>query len=218
MSERTRAGHGQAGFHLARSMATADNENSTGSYDWNANPSSASIVEKEGLYRTDAPVIRYDSSEARSPMITTALWHQCHGLLSQLFFTIPMQAGAQWAPRNLPDLDGIEGLDAFVQAAVDEAFMHSPLHRHYNVSYVPSDSRLCRKRYSPTKFAQYLKVSNYTAAGTLILGANWGALPAFGPDAFQVTGCFCGWKGDGTNCFPPTIACASLGSLCPTFS
>ena len=57
--------------------------------------------------------------------------------LSQLFFTLPMQpAGGDLQPPNLPELGGIEGLDAFVRAAVNQAYLQSPLYRHYNVSYV----------------------------------------------------------------------------------
>ena len=172
---------------------------------------------REGLYRTDQPVIQYDSSEARSPMITTSIWHQCHGLLSQLFFTIPMQAGV---PRNLPDLNGLDGLDAFVSAAVHEAYMHSPLYRHYNVSYVPSESRLCRNRPVKQPKPSRVNVSQYRTGGTLLLDTStWPSLPAYGTDAFQLSQrqCFCGWDGDGVNCFPPAVVCQTLPALCPSF-
>ena len=186
------------------------------SYNW-TDPVGASIVMREGLYRTDQPVIQYDSSEARSPMITTSIWHQCHGLLSQLFFTIPMQAGV---PRNLPDLNGLDGLDAFVSAAVHEAYMHSPLYRHYNVSYVPSESRLCRNRPVKQPKPSRVNVSQYRAGGVLLLDTStWPSLPAYGTDAFQLSQrqCFCGWDGDGVNCFPPAVVCQTLPALCPSF-
>lgn len=194
------------------------------SYDWGADPVRASIVMKEGLYRTDQPVVRYDSTEARSPLITTSLWHQCHGLLSQLFFTIPMLlSGGQWVPRNLPDsLDGIRGLDAFVSAAVHEAYLHSPLYRHYNVSYVPSDSRLCRKNPPQPKPPTLVKADPFSAGGALLLDTSaWPSLPAYGTDAFPLASCFCGWRlsgsGDSGACFPPDSVCQALPALCPSF-
>ena len=73
----------------------------------------------------------YDSSEVNSPLLFTGHWDQCHGLLSKIFFTIPMQgsAGGQWTPQNLPSgsVDSLNALAAFVRAAVQGAYMTSPL-------------------------------------------------------------------------------------------
>ena len=186
-------------------------------YDWTG-PTAAAIVTREGLYRTDRPVVRYDASEARAPMLTTALWHQCHGLLGQIFFTLPMQKASQWVPRNAPgSIDGVRALDAFVAEAVAGAFRDSPLYRHYNVSHVPSDSRMCRR--AGHKAGGRVKVAPYSAQGTLLLDtAGWPSLPAYGTDAFPVAGCFCGWDGDGGACAPPAAVCGALPDLCPTFA
>ena len=163
-------------------------------------------------------MIKYDASEARSPMRTTALWHQCHGLLSQVFFTIPMQSG--WTPRNAPDaVEGVEALAAFVASAVAEAFKDSPLYRHYNVSYVPSQSRMCRNGQGARGGAHRVNVTSYAAQGTVLLDtATWPLLPAYGTDAFPLSGCFCGWNGDGSTCVPPSAVCQALPELCPSFA
>ena len=173
-------------------------------YDWSQTPE---LVMREALYHAHKPVIRYDESEARSPMLTTALWHQCHGLLSNIFFTIPIAEGD--LPRNLPKppIDGVSALQAFVGAAVNEAFAHSPLFRHYNVSYVPSDSVVCRRNPRPLKSSK-ITVTPYN---TLLDTTSWPILTAYGPDAFPFSGCFCGWRSDNnTNCFPPANACAYI--------
>ena len=175
---------------------------SSSMYDWT---SSQSVVTREALYHAHRPVINYDATEARSPMLTTALWQQCHGLLSQVFFTIPMAQGD--IPRNVPNkpLHGPDALQAFVTAVVQEAFAHSPLYRHYNVSYVPSQSVMCKQ--SPKRMAQKVSVTPYN---TILDTAGWPTLPAYGPDAFPFSACFCGWDTDGTMCFPPTALCSYL--------
>jgi hypothetical protein len=191
------------------------------SYNWSADPASAEIASQQAHFRTDKPVIKYDSSEARSPLITTALWHQCHGLLSQIFFTIPMTEGmSNWIPRNMPTggLDGIESLDNFIQAAVQEMFTTSPLYRHYNVSYVPSESRMCQKgaNDNAASWNKQIKLSSYSVSQTLLLNASgFPFQPAHGPDAFPMYGCICGWQISSGKCYPPPNVCASIPTLCP---
>jgi hypothetical protein len=172
-------------------------------YDWS---SSESVVTREALYHAHKPVMSYDASEARSPMLTTALWQQCHGLLSQIFFTIPMAEGD--IPKNVPELplSGPDALQAFVAAAVRGAFEHSPLYRHYNVSYVPSESVMCGGQ-AARRMDQKISVTSST---NLLNTSGWPTLKAFGPDAFPLAGCFCGWQMDGTMCFPPATACQYL--------
>jgi hypothetical protein len=134
-------------------------------YDW-SQPVPSAMAAQEALFRTDVAAKGYDASEVNSPMLRTALWEQCHGFVSQIFFTIPMQGG-QWTPKgfdanNIPP--GTDGLRMLVRDAVNSAYSTSPLYRHYNVSYVPSDSRMCR----PLKASNvsnprtgYVKVSSY---------------------------------------------------------
>jgi hypothetical protein len=200
-------------------------------YDWSLG-NAASVVTKEGLYRTDAPAVRYDATEANSPMIKTALWDQCHGLLSQVFFTIPMVSTGpspqQWVPKGMPEgqIKGAETLAEFARAAVDGAYASSPLFRHYNVSHVPSDSRMCRpvgggaaSGFVATPPVKSVKVSSFSMGGAVLLDtAGWPGLPVYGTDAFPVHGCFCGWDGDGADCTPPLVVCASLPAVCPKFS
>ena len=195
------------------------NADALAGYDWGMDARYAAIATKEGLYRTDQPVVRYDASEIRSPMLTTALWHQCHGLLSQIFFTIPMQSSGQWVPRGSPPMDGVDGLDAFVASAVSQAFQDSPLFRHYNVSHVPSDSRMCRDFRVLKRSQRKATVSSYSAQGVVMLDTSiWPGLPAYGTEAFPISGCFCGWDGDGTVCSPPGQVCSALRDLCPAFT
>jgi hypothetical protein len=189
------------------------------SYNWSADPTSAEIASYQAHFRTDQPVIKYDSSEARSPLITSALWHQCHGLLTQIFFTIPMALGTnQWMPRNMPTagLDGIESLDRFISAAVHEMFTTSPLYRHYNVSYVPSESRMCRKGAIADVWNKRIRLGSFTAGQTLVFNASGQpSPPVHGPDAFPMYGCICGWQISAGMCYPPSNVCALIPSLCP---
>ena len=97
--------------------------------------------------------------------------------------------------------------------------MHSPLYRHYNVSYVPSDSRMCMSNRARAGQPRALNVTSYMALATSLLNTGgWPTLPSYGTDAFQVGGCFCGWEGNATDCQPPAPVCQALPSLCPSFS
>ena len=190
------------------------------SYDWTVDPR-ATVAVTEALFKADKPVIKYDSSEVNSPLSGgSALWQQCHGALSNIFFTIPLgnTSSGQWMPKNLPDkLEGTDGLDAFIKSAVYDSFIHSPLYRHYNVSYVPSESKLCTPLAPTTKTATSrtkVRVSTYS---TVFTPTSWPTLPVYGPSAFPLHGCFCGWDGDGVTCTPPAIVCKTLPSACPTF-
>ena len=194
-------------------------------YDW-TKPIPSAVATKEALFRTDKPALKYDATEVNSPMLTTALWDQCHGLLSQVFFTIPMQgtSGGQWTPRGfqadqMPP--GTEGLRTLVREAVNSAYATSPLYRHYNVSHIPSDSRMCRPMTAARLVnAQegYVNVSPYSSNNMVLLDTSaWPSLPSYGTDAFPIHGCFCGWQGDGLTCTPPALACPVLGDLCPSF-
>ena len=197
------------------------------SYNW-SKPVQSALAVKEGLYRTDIPLTGYGSNEVNSPMLHTALWDQCHGLLSQVFFTIPMtEAGRQWIPADLPSgsVDGVESLAAFVRAAVRGAYSHSPVYRHYNVSYVPSDSRMCipaspaESRHVASPPANSVKVSSFSVGTALLMDTSqWQSLPSYGVDAFPVHGCFCGWDGDGRTCRPPAAVCGVVPQLCPSFA
>ena len=69
-------------------------------YNW-SNPVQSAVANREALFRTDVPSFRTDVpsimyyfSEVNSPLLFTGLWDQCHGLLSKIFFTIPMQGSA----------------------------------------------------------------------------------------------------------------------------
>ena len=182
-------------------------------YNWSADSANAELASHQAHFRTDVPVVSY--SEVRSPLITTALWQQCHGLLSQIFFTIPM-AGS--APRNLPvgGVDGVNALDSFIQAAVREMFTSSPLYRHYNVSYVPSDSRMCRKSAATPAWSKKIKLSSYSVGQVTMLNATTTTSPpAYGPDAFPMYGCICGWQIISGKCHPPSNVCSAIPSLCP---
>lgn len=190
------------------------------SYNWSAYPASAGIASHQAHFRTDKPVVKYDGSEARSPLVTTALWQQCHGVLSQVFFTIPMANGSsQWSARDMPSggVDGVDALDSFIKAAVGGAFSSSPLYRHYNVSYVPSESRMCRKSaQTRPSLAKKIKVGSYSIGQTMVLNASaFPSPPVHGPDFFPMHGCICGWTTSGGNCFPPSTVCNAIPSLCP---
>lgn len=198
------------------------------SYDW-SHPAPAAVAVREALFKSDAPSIRYDGSEANSPMLNTSLWDQCHGLLSKVFFTIPMQPSGndQWIPQNMPagSVTGVDALERFVRAAVNGAYGSSPLYRHYNVSYVPSDSRMCRPR-SPRSYnfvasppVRSIKASSYILnAGMMMDTSGWEGLPSFGVDAFPLHGCFCGWDGNGETCIPPPAVARAIPELLPSFS
>ena len=191
------------------------------SYNWSADASSSEIASHQAHFRTDKPVVGYDGSEARSPLITTALWQQCHGLLSQIFFTIPMANGSsQWTPRDdMPSegVNGMEDLDNFIRTVSRSAFASSPLYRHYNVSYVPSESRMCRKSSAtPASWSKRIRLSSYLVGQTVILNSTaYPSPPVHGPDSFPMHGCICGWASSGGMCYPPLSVCSTIPSLCP---
>ena len=165
------------------------------------------------LFRTDVPSIMYYSSEVNSPLLFTGLWDQCHGLLSKIFFTIPMQGSAcwQWTPQNLPSglVNSLDTLAVFVRAAVQGAYTTSQLYLHYNLSYVPYDSSLCLP-VSPSESLLVSIPSKMSVAaesfemgsGTVQNTSGWGVLPSFGVDAFPLHCCFCAWDGNGSFCLP----------------
>jgi hypothetical protein len=190
-------------------------EDTLAAYNWEKNSQSSAIAKQEAHFRTDTPNVGY--SEARSPLITTALWQQCHGALSQVFFTIPMtQAETQWLPK---DGGGLDSLDTYVQSVVRQAFYHSPLYRHYNVSYVPSNSRLCRTSAKSRATASgKVTVGEYTAGQKVLMNASAVYFPVYGPDAFPMHGCFCGWPGEGALCYPPSSVCYEISVLCPSYN
>ena len=190
------------------------------SYNWSADPVSAEIASHQAHFRTDKPVVGYSGSEARSPLVTTALWQQCHGALSQVFFTLPMVNGSsQWTARDIPsgNLDGVDALDGFIKAVVGSAFSSSPLYRHYNVSYVPSESRMCRKSaQTQLPWAKKIKVGSYSIGLNMVLNASTiSSPPVYGPDSFPMHGCVCGWVTSGGKCYPPSDVCNAITSLCP---
>lgn len=187
-------------------------------YNWSSDPANAAIASHQAHFRTDKPAIKYDGSEARSPLVTTALWQQCHGVLSQIFFTIPMVNGtSQWTTGDAPSLDGMDALDSFIKTAVGGAFASSPLYRHYNVSYVPSESRMCKKStQTPASWSKKIKVSSFSVGATTMLNTStFPSPPVHGPDSFPMHGCICGWTTSGGKCYPPSNVCNAIPSLCP---
>ena len=103
--------------------------------------------------------------------------------------------------------------------------MTSPLYQHYNVSYIPSDSRLCRP-VSPSE-SSFVSIPSKmsVAVGLFEMGSGtvqmdtsaWGVLPSFGVDAFPVHGCFCGWDGNGSFCLPPPEVASAIPEIAHGF-
>ena len=59
-------------------------------YNWTVTAPQAAL--DDGMYDTTQPVKAYDVTEIGYPFRTT-MWAQCHGLLHQIHFTMPVKAG-----------------------------------------------------------------------------------------------------------------------------
>ena len=175
-------------------------------YDW----SDTTTAQDYMIFDTTQPVKTY--SEIATPFKTT-IWEQCHGLLEQIYYTMPVNL--QNRPTTLDreyDPDGVSQTvnltyrEEFIQQLVHDAYLKSPTYWQYNMRHKPSESKICKNRPSVkslniTKFVNGTKIT--------IHGYNSWTLGAYEKD------CYCGWY-NGAQCQIPPAICDDMVQLVST--
>jgi hypothetical protein len=168
-------------------------------YDW----SGSQRAKDEARYNPLNPVVRYDSSEAVSPLLTptSTLWDICHACLKQVFFTLPIgDSGVPFDSSTIP-FDGDTGkLEEYVRNFTAGAFLRSPLYRHYNPRHAPSQSQMCLKKAGMsnpvTENPGTLEYGDYFQGKEKILsGQELPEMHVYDAQSFQIgeERCMCGW-------------------------
>jgi hypothetical protein len=197
--------------------------NETQGYDW----AGSERASEEARFDPVSPSARYEAaSEAISPLLQedATLWDVCHASLKQVFFTLPVDAGGD---VRFEDGDAYDGdpdrLEEFVKRFTAEAFLHSPLHRHYSPRHTPSSSQMCRRPVVTTSADTtegVVQHSPFTQAGiSLLPTSDVQAGRAFGSQRFLVgdEDCLCGWTKKSSRCYPPAqsntknLVCNAIG-------
>ena len=199
-------------------------------YDW----SQSKRAQDEARFTPKRVLYNYTADKAASPLqdADNTLWGVCHATLKQVFMTMPVRPdgnitfGAQRAPDGsyVPDslsYDMLEydgnhsGIESYVAALTHQAFLDSPLFRHYHPSHKPSPSLLCADLDPPASMAE----DTLDAAWTEItLGQS---LPLHAPEPVDIRdyrrfslgseACLCGWERlDATRCLPPPGVCSAI--------
>ena len=185
-------------------------------YNW----SSSQRVEDEARFDPMLATRSYTSGEeANSPLKNTdaTLWDICHAALKQVFFTLP--AGDTTIldddDENLGDFDGDpDRLQAYVKRFTRQAFLKSPLFRHYAPRHAPSMSQMCEADHSsaPEEGGEpegRVSFADFVQAGVVLMGGNElpGTTPVFHPQRFRVgvsvSSCLCGWQRVLDKCIVP---------------
>ena len=157
-----------------------------------------------GLFDTTGAVSAYDHTELGYPFKTT-VWSMCHGLLQQVYFTMPMRNGKPTTLNDPYDPDGASTTmnmtyrEDFVRRIVSEAYKHSPLYWHYNARHKPSHSAVCERSTPrwPNSVNQTYFAHGYSS---MTIGGS-------------KVDCFCGWWHNATHCLVPPLVCERLALL-----
>ncbi len=185
-------------------------------YNW----SGSTRVDDEARYDPTQPTQQYSSeAEAMSPLkeVDSTLWDVCHAALKQVFFTLPAQGAGilDDDPDELGDFDGDPArLEAYVKRFTAQAFLKSPLFRHYSPRHAPSSSQMCESGPEPPEVATpegRVTYTDFVQAGVVVLEGDelTAETPVFHPQRFQIgnspTRCLCGWQRVGDTCIIPTL-------------
>jgi hypothetical protein len=175
-------------------------------YNWTETGPQAAL--DDGLHDSTSPVKAYDASEIGYPFRTT-VWAQCHGLLHQIHFTMPVRGGtittlgAPYDPAGVSQTVNMTYKEDFIRQLVQDAYRQSPLFWHYHARHRPSQSQVCARtegRWPNTTNQSFFLWHGY---GALTLGGA-------GVD------CYCGWWFNRTHCQVPSAVCARLVLLLGT--
>ena len=204
-------------------------------YDWTSVAGSKRVVE-EARFDTYNPTMKYNKDEAMSPPVNNSmqlLWHNCHGALSQLLFSLPVDpnTGSLWDQETQAGFTDVmtafSGGDISVLADLvtkltHNAFLSSPLYRHYHTRHHPSNSTLCLNEsegdYSDDPGIRgSVTFSDYkVGADVLLEGRGFASIPVRGVLSGTIgrysKACFCGWPKLKGRCQVPAQVCAALWS------
>jgi len=115
-------------------------------YNWTVTGPQAAL--DDGMYDTTQPVKAYDATEIGYPFRST-VWAQCHGLLHQIHFTMPVRAGTittignEYIPSGKSQTMNMTYKEDFIRQLVQDAYRQSPLYWHYHARHRPSQSQVC---------------------------------------------------------------------------
>lgn len=185
-------------------------------YNW----SSFQRVEDEARFDPTMATRSYTSrEEANSPLkyADATLWDVCHASLKQVFFTLPVGDTTilDDDDSNLGDFDGNPArLEAYVKRFTHQAFLKSPLFRHYSPRHAPSGSQMCESDLSGAdggvnEAEGRVEFTDFVQAGVVLMGGDElpGTTPAFHPRRFGVgaslNSCICGWHRWQDQCIVP---------------
>lgn len=189
-------------------------------YNWSGSPR----ARREALLDMVTPSYTHGAEEAASAMPDNqhSLWDACHGALKHVFFTMPVEAdaglrfGAQQANGTIEadalsfdklPYDGDPAmLEQYIRALSREAFLHSPMYRHYYPAHAPSDSQMCDRPPRNASSGGSMGYDTYAQAGqTMVNRVTMPHVPAHAAGDFSVGGrhCLCGWDALGQHmCHP----------------
>ena len=180
-------------------------------YDW-TNSSVEYHVVSEARFKTATPLMEYNSSEAMSPPkddSQSVLWHNCHGALKQVMFTMPVLPGG--GLRDTPPVfqgGNTTDFEEYVATLVKSAYESSPLFWHYNPRHHPSNSTMCEETEHINDVKGTLTLDTYSVSGIdMISGEGLPAIHVLGRDFGKIgawkKSCFCGWQRQGARCIIP---------------
>ncbi|KAJ1466257.1 hypothetical protein T484DRAFT_1756785 [Baffinella frigidus] len=187
-----------------------------------------------GLFRTDMPLLSYDSTEVSEPFggddRNVSMWRTCHGFLQQTLATLPM--GVDGLPvgifKNNP-LDptafsgeyAVSELERVVRSMTSEAWFVSPLYYSHAMRHLPSDSLLCESAYTGEpesgldERVSPLPLQREYVNGIDVLGRDFvladmaSIHPRAGGLGSVRHACLCGWVTE-SSCYIPAEVCDSV--------
>ena len=202
-------------------------------YDWTSVAGSRRAVE-EARFDAYNPAMKYSAEDAMSPPMNSSmhsLWHNCHGALSQLLFSLPVDpnTGLLWDQATQAGFTDVmtafsggnaSVVEELVTKLTQNAFLSSPLYRHYHARHHPSQSTLCLDEsegdYSDDPGIRgNITFSDYRIGGQVLLEGNGFAdIPVRGVLSGTIgkyrKACFCGWPKIKGRCQVPPQVCVTL--------
>jgi len=174
-------------------------------------------AEDEARLSPVGPSLSYGPEEAQTPFLFTnsTLWDTCHAALKQVLFTLPLDGtGLRQAPVEMFD-GNASRIEEYIGAFTAEAFLNSPLYRHYSPRHAPSDSAMCRAPQSSDQAESAAGWDDFVQGGTTLLNRRSAVLPplpSYRPQRFRVgeEACLCGWARGPLGCQAPPSACPDV--------
>lgn len=183
-------------------------------YDWRG----SLRVQDEARLNPGQPATTYQSDEALNPVLyrNASMWDVCHAALKQVLFTLPLDASG--VVFDIGQFNGSAAqLEEYVKAFTAQAFLLSPLYRHYSPRHQPSESQMCASPPSGDDSEGTLAYADAIQPGISLSGAGvqLPTFPVYSQKRFSIgeTQCLCGWKMSGSMCQAPVQA-ATHSAVC----